>query len=222
MEKSISDYDQSLVELEKQREQLELVMKKMGQEWEERYNNLTIPTSVEYVCGFNWPNYCSGAGIGWMNTLDLAGAATGSDSSPSTIATPNDPSQLQHEPSLADPYPTPLSPDSNMVSSPVATKARHPPLLDDLLTQPATGPSPEYLQSLLHVNEALLAQSLSTTSTAYPPSSPSAVDATFVSPPTTPEDQAATQKDLGSSTTTRDPAAESNTPTIRENLQQQQ
>lgn len=53
MEKSISDYDQSLVELEKQREQLELVMKKMGQEWEERYNNLTIPTSVEYACGFN-------------------------------------------------------------------------------------------------------------------------------------------------------------------------
>lgn len=37
MEKSLSDYDQSLEELERQREELELVMKKMGQEWEERY-----------------------------------------------------------------------------------------------------------------------------------------------------------------------------------------
>lgn len=38
MEKSLSDYDQSLEELERQREELELVMKKMGQEWEERYD----------------------------------------------------------------------------------------------------------------------------------------------------------------------------------------
>ncbi|CDH56435.1 predicted protein [Lichtheimia corymbifera JMRC:FSU:9682] len=48
MEKSLSDYDQSLEELERQREELELVMKKMGQEWEE-----------------------SGAGIAWLGSVDL-------------------------------------------------------------------------------------------------------------------------------------------------------
>ena len=36
MEKSLLDYDQSLEALEKQREELELVMQKMGQEWEAR------------------------------------------------------------------------------------------------------------------------------------------------------------------------------------------
>lgn len=36
MEKSINDYDKNLEELERQRENLEMVMKMMGQEWEER------------------------------------------------------------------------------------------------------------------------------------------------------------------------------------------
>lgn len=36
MEKSLSDYDESLEALERQREELELVMQKMGQEWEIR------------------------------------------------------------------------------------------------------------------------------------------------------------------------------------------
>ena len=36
MDKSLSDYDQSLEALEKQRKELELVMKQMGQEWEAR------------------------------------------------------------------------------------------------------------------------------------------------------------------------------------------
>lgn len=36
MEKSLMDYDQSLEALEKQREELELVMQRMGKEWEER------------------------------------------------------------------------------------------------------------------------------------------------------------------------------------------
>lgn len=36
MEKSINDYDRNLEELERQRENLEMVMKMMGQEWEER------------------------------------------------------------------------------------------------------------------------------------------------------------------------------------------
>ena len=36
MEKTLIDYDKNLQELERQREQLEIVMQKMGQEWEER------------------------------------------------------------------------------------------------------------------------------------------------------------------------------------------
>lgn len=53
----------------------------------------------------------------------------------------------------------------------------HQPLFTNILSQ-ATGPSPEYLQSLLNVNEALLAQSLanngnnSTSTTMYQPSTP--------------------------------------------------
>ncbi|KAI8142387.1 hypothetical protein BJV82DRAFT_495127, partial [Fennellomyces sp. T-0311] len=99
MDKTLSDYDQSLEELERQREHLELVMKKMGQEWEE-----------------------SGAGIGWMGSLEISV--------------------------------TPLSPES---CSPDEVEPK--PLLN-LMQQHPTGPSPDYLQSLLNVNEALLAQSL--------------------------------------------------------------
>ncbi|KAI8137373.1 hypothetical protein BJV82DRAFT_490845, partial [Fennellomyces sp. T-0311] len=91
MEKSLLDYDQSLEALEKQREELELVMQKMGQEWE-----------------------ASGAGIGWL------------EASSST---------------------------------------------DDTRKQ-SSGPSPEYLRSLLNVNEQLLAQSLANTSS---PSAPAPV-----------------------------------------------
>lgn len=42
------------------------------------------------------------------------------------------------------------------------TKMTIQPLLSNILS-PNTGPSPEYLQSLLHVNEVLLAQSLANT-----------------------------------------------------------
>jgi len=43
MDDALSSYDESLQALEKQRESLELVMKRMGAEWEERYGfNLTI------------------------------------------------------------------------------------------------------------------------------------------------------------------------------------
>ncbi|KAI9272733.1 hypothetical protein BDA99DRAFT_499070 [Phascolomyces articulosus] len=85
MEKSLSDYDQSLEALEKQRKELELVMKKMGQEWE-----------------------ASGAGIGWLD----------------------------------------------------ADKRR---VVQQQQQSNNSGPSPEYLRSLLNVNEALLAQSLANT-----------------------------------------------------------
>lgn len=63
-------------------------------------------------------------------------------------------------------------------SNEILSIASHPPLFSNILSQ-ATGPSPEYLQSLLNVNEALLAQSLANngddhTSTAnvYQPSTP--------------------------------------------------
>ncbi|KAI7878197.1 hypothetical protein K492DRAFT_149781 [Lichtheimia hyalospora FSU 10163] len=88
MEKTLMDYDQSLEALEKQREELELVMQRMGKEWEE-----------------------SGAGIGWLGALNL-----------------------------------PSSRESSSTS----------------------GPSAEYLGSLLNVNEDLLAQSLANTTTPSP------------------------------------------------------
>jgi hypothetical protein len=36
MEKSLLEYDKNLEDLERQREKLEIVMQRMGQEWEER------------------------------------------------------------------------------------------------------------------------------------------------------------------------------------------
>ncbi|KAG2171955.1 hypothetical protein INT43_001431 [Umbelopsis isabellina] len=47
MEKSLDDYDKSLEALDKEKEKLEMLMRRMGQEWAE-----------------------SGAGIGWMGSLD--------------------------------------------------------------------------------------------------------------------------------------------------------
>ncbi|KAI7876119.1 hypothetical protein K492DRAFT_239937 [Lichtheimia hyalospora FSU 10163] len=46
MEKSLLDYDQSLEELNRQKQKLEIVMKRMGEEWAE-----------------------SGAGVGWLNDI---------------------------------------------------------------------------------------------------------------------------------------------------------
>ncbi|KAI8381180.1 uncharacterized protein BYT42DRAFT_485012, partial [Radiomyces spectabilis] len=96
----LENYDQSLEDLERQREHLKTVMEKMGQEWEE-----------------------SGAGIGWLGSLDIPTAA------------------------------------------PIETALTEQPLLSNIL-RPSTGPSPDYLQSLLNVNEALLAQSLANSSSA--------------------------------------------------------
>lgn len=95
-EETLLQYEDSLKELEKQRESLELVMKRMGVEWEE-----------------------SGAGIGWMGDL----------SSTTTTHYNNN-------------IPTPLL---KMIQSG---------------QQPNQGPSHDYLQTLLHVNEELLAESL--------------------------------------------------------------
>ncbi|KAI7847187.1 hypothetical protein BDC45DRAFT_542146 [Circinella umbellata] len=174
MDKTLSDYDQSLEELERQREHLELVMKTMGQEWEE-----------------------SGAGIGWMQLQQ-----TTSNSNDSDIVIPDEQEEeiiaedqkrtsesfekdtllqqsiqtASNEPlvdELHDPYPpTPISPETqqnknldnglHVIIEP--TQSTHESSLH-LLMQQATpsssnGPSADYLQSLLNVNEALLAQSL--------------------------------------------------------------
>lgn len=40
MDKTLIDYDKNLEELERQRENLKVVMQRMGQEWEERFVNL--------------------------------------------------------------------------------------------------------------------------------------------------------------------------------------
>ena len=62
-------------------------------------------------------------------------------------------------------------------SNEILSISSHQPLFTNILSQ-TTGPSPEYLQSLLNVNEALLAQSLanngnnSTSTAVYQPSTP--------------------------------------------------
>ncbi|KAL0139319.1 hypothetical protein V8B55DRAFT_1522858 [Mucor lusitanicus] len=108
---------------------------------------------VMQMMGQEWEE--SGAGIGWLGQLDL----------PETNA---------QDPVL------PISERFAMetASNEILSIASHPPLFSNILSQ-ATGPSPEYLQSLLNVNEALLAQSLANngddhTSTAnvYQPSTP--------------------------------------------------
>ncbi|KAG0734870.1 hypothetical protein G6F57_013625 [Rhizopus arrhizus] len=125
MDKTLIDYDKNLEELERQRENLKVVMQRMGQEWEE-----------------------SGAGIGWLGSLDI----------------PTDNSNIKQQ------------------------QQPQPQLLPNVL-QPTTGPSPEYLQSLLHMNEALLAQSLANNPT--PMLSPSKEEETLTdisSPLITPND----------------------------------
>ncbi|OBZ91615.1 hypothetical protein A0J61_00332 [Choanephora cucurbitarum] len=142
MEKTLIDYDKNLQELERQREQLEIVMQKMGQEWEE-----------------------SGAGIGWLGSLDVP--TVESDLSPSTTAT--SPNTITETPlseltdELLDTNKSPLlekciAPRTDVLS------LTHQPLFTNILSQ-TTGPSPEYLQSLLNVNEALLAESLANNNT---------------------------------------------------------
>ncbi|CEP09294.1 hypothetical protein [Parasitella parasitica] len=109
MDDTLSEYDESLKVLEKQKERLELVMKKMGAEWEE-----------------------SGAGIGWM--ADVL----------------SNPQTLQND-TVAN------ASSSGSVSS-IGSKSKTLPLLHMIHTN--AGPSQDYLQTLLNVNEELLAQSL--------------------------------------------------------------
>ncbi|KAI8099592.1 uncharacterized protein BX664DRAFT_272914 [Halteromyces radiatus] len=123
MDKSIHDYEQSLVDLKRQQEQLELVMQKMGEEWNE-----------------------SGPGINWLKTLQSPPLQT--DELTTKTSTIRDDTDLV---CLA----SPSTPDDNMTNTEENDRLFH------IFQQPQ--PSPEYLQSLLHVNETLLAQSLAST-----------------------------------------------------------
>ncbi|GAA5795587.1 hypothetical protein HPULCUR_000948 [Helicostylum pulchrum] len=100
MDDTLLDYEASLKALEKQRESLELVMQKMGAEWEE-----------------------SGAGIGWMG--------------------------------------------DNLYNNTTSNKNMSPPPLMSLMhsvTSDSNEPSHDYLQTLLNVNDKLLAESLASSS----------------------------------------------------------
>ncbi|KAI9362348.1 hypothetical protein BD770DRAFT_306081, partial [Pilaira anomala] len=116
MDKTLKDYEKNLEDLELQRTKLEKVMQMMGQEWEE-----------------------SGAGIGWLGSLDLAPISQ--DIKQETVQGNN---TTTNEKSISLPF------------------------LTNILSE-NTGPSPEYLQSLLNVNDTLLAQSLANHNTTTPP-----------------------------------------------------
>ncbi|KAL0143348.1 hypothetical protein V8B55DRAFT_1351761 [Mucor lusitanicus] len=118
MDDTLSKYDESLQALEKQRESLELVMKRMGAEWEE-----------------------SGPGIGWLG--DIMSNASASDQQDDLANVSS---------SSASSYSAPHS------SSSSSFKKQGLPLFH--MMQANVGPSHDYLQTLLNVNDELLAQSL--------------------------------------------------------------
>lgn len=168
MDKTLIDYDKNLEELERQREKLEIVMQMMGQEWEE-----------------------SGAGIGWLGQLDLPETNTQDPALPIPVATSTATTSIAISTldtataiasdkleSMTTAAAEPGTVAMEAASNEILSIASHPPLFSNILSQ-ATGPSPEYLQSLLNVNEALLAQSLAnngddqtSTTNVYQPSTP--------------------------------------------------
>ncbi|KAI8344041.1 hypothetical protein BC941DRAFT_407595 [Chlamydoabsidia padenii] len=202
MDQSILDYDQSLNDLQRQKEQLELMMRKMGEEWE-----------------------ASGPGINWLKSLQLPTlsndeATTVTDPTRTmtneelTTTTPVTQSFLDKD-SAAYHLVSPLTPDDGPISTTTDGDLMH------ILQQPQ--PSPEYLQSLLNVNETLLAQSLAATpliddsgyyvptatattianvlsfssevpSDVYTPILTSSSSITLQTPPTTPEDEETLQQ----------------------------
>ncbi|KAI8084164.1 uncharacterized protein B0P05DRAFT_536385 [Gilbertella persicaria] len=113
MDDTLTRYEESLEALEKQRESLELVMRKMGAEWEE-----------------------SGAGIGWMGNLTLNSNSTMAASN--IVAT-----STNQNKSFSSALPTPLF---------------------HLIQSSTAEPSHDYLQTLLNVNEEILAESLAASS----------------------------------------------------------
>jgi hypothetical protein len=126
-DKTLIDYEKNLQELDRQREKLEIALQMMGQEWEE-----------------------SGAGIGWLGSLDLPVIQQQQDSN----TTPNSGSD---DISITTTNTIATTKDNKNIQS-----SLEPALFTNILSS-NTGPSPEYLQSLLHVNETLLVQSLANT-----------------------------------------------------------
>lgn len=132
----------------------------------------------------------SGAGIGWLGQLDLPETNVQAPALPiplttSTNAATTTTSTLDTTATIASDKLDSLTTatESGTVTMETAPNeilsiATHPPLFSNIISQ-ATGPSPEYLQSLLNVNEALLAQSLAnngdnhtSTTNIYQPSTP--------------------------------------------------
>ncbi|KAI8637063.1 hypothetical protein BD408DRAFT_425138 [Parasitella parasitica] len=159
MDKTLIDYDKNLEELERQREKLEIVMQMMGQEWEE-----------------------SGAGIGWLGQLDLPEANIQDPVSPIPTATTTalhtiTSDKLDESAESGTVAMETIAANIKSTSNEILSLSTHQPIFSNILSHTA-GPSPEYLQSLLNVNEALLAQSLannsndSSSSTIYRPSTP--------------------------------------------------
>ncbi|CAO3591613.1 unnamed protein product [Absidia cylindrospora] len=215
MDKSIHNYDQSLNDLERQKEQLELVMQQMGEEWAE-----------------------SGPGVNWLKTLQspLLQSDEQPLDDPRVTTTMTLPTMGMEDMDLVG-LASPLTPDTPMHAD---DKLFH------ILQQPE--PSPEYLQSLLNVNETLLAQSLaaapihakqhtnnnnfvSTTTTALLSPSSDGVGSyvynpidttptTFHTPPTTPEDEenvTDTPRILSATMSTMDPLLRSSCPGLQLN-----
>lgn len=101
----------------------------------------------------------SGAGIGWLGSLDLLPELDSDKDiqSPIESSQPFTLSNAFSNTAATEPLPEPsntLTTTNNNIS--------FQPLLTNILSS-NSGPSPEYLQSLLHVNEVLLAQSLANT-----------------------------------------------------------
>ncbi|KAI9299424.1 hypothetical protein BJ944DRAFT_274245 [Cunninghamella echinulata] len=164
MDKTIDDYSQSLVDLERQKQQLEQVMKKMGEEWEE-----------------------SGAGIGWLHSLQSPRIAIDHHH------------QLHRENQVDEVVEEEEESDLMALTSPLTpeeVKDRH---LFQFFSHHHH--SPDYLDSLLTMNETLLAQSVNanTSSSSSSPLSSTATTPTInttlsslsssmVTPPITPDE----------------------------------
>ncbi|KAI8377669.1 uncharacterized protein BYT42DRAFT_476815, partial [Radiomyces spectabilis] len=105
MDRTFQDYDQSLLDLEEQRRSMELLMKKMGQEWE-----------------------ISGAGIGWMGDISSTQANVPSVEARQELQT-------------------------------VITAAKLTAMSQQHTHNYCENTSPDFLQTLMNMNESLLNQS---------------------------------------------------------------
>ncbi|CAO3624494.1 unnamed protein product [Cunninghamella blakesleeana] len=160
MNKTVDDYSQSLVDLERQKKQLEQMMKKMGEEWEE-----------------------SGAGIGWLNSIQSSTCSSSSLSSKPKINIDHDylnQKQLDKENHEGEEEEEEdfMNDDLMSLTSPLTPEENK-----NLYSFFNQHHSPNYLDSLLTMNESLLAQS-DHTNTTFSSSNIPTIDTTNVSSPT--------------------------------------